>query len=67
MIFDKEGEGFIRKTSVEKILEESGHKEGGGHALSDQRWSEMDWDRHGTIDFGEFVFTFSSWVDVDEE
>jgi len=27
----------------------------------------QDWDANGTIDFAEFVFSFTSWVDVDEE
>lgn len=27
----------------------------------------QDWDANGTIDFAEFVYSFTSWVDVDEE
>jgi Ca2+-binding EF-hand superfamily protein len=27
----------------------------------------QDWDANGTIDFAEFVFSFTSWVDMDEE
>ncbi len=26
----------------------------------------QDWDDNGTIDFAEFVFAFTSWVDIDE-
>lgn len=28
---------------------------------------KQDWDANGTIDFAEFVFSFTSWVDVDED
>lgn len=27
----------------------------------------QDWDSNGTIDFAEFVFAFSSWVDIEDE
>ncbi len=27
----------------------------------------QDWDANGTIDFAEFVYAFTSWVDIDEE
>lgn len=68
LIFDPEGKGFIERASVEKMLEEHGKKTGKNHAmLSQQRWNEMDWDANGTIDFAEFVFAFTSWVDIDNE
>lgn len=27
----------------------------------------QDWDANGTIDFAEFVHTFSDWVDIEED
>ncbi len=27
--------------------------------------SIQDWDSNGTIDFAEFVYSFTSWVDID--
>lgn len=27
----------------------------------------MDWDSNGDISFGEFVYAFTKWVDVDGE
>ena len=44
-----------------------GFGEKGGGMLSQQRWKEMDWDSDGSIDFGEFVFTFSGWIDLEED
>ena len=41
LLFDVEGEGLIRKSSVEKIMEESGHKAGAKAMLGEQRWKEM--------------------------
>jgi len=68
LIFDPEGKGYIERGSVERMLEEHGKKAGKNHAmLSQQRWNEMDWDANGTIDFAEFVFAFTSWVDIDND
>lgn len=42
LIFDPEGKGFIERDSVEKMLQEHGHKAGGSNAmLSQERWNEM--------------------------
>jgi Ca2+-binding EF-hand superfamily protein len=41
LLFDTDGEGLIRKSSVEKIMEESGHKTGAKAMLGEQRWKEM--------------------------
>jgi Ca2+-binding EF-hand superfamily protein len=41
LLFDPEGEGLIRKSSVEKILEEIGHQSGRATFLSSQKWKEM--------------------------
>lgn len=67
LLFDSTGEGYIRRTSVEKILEETGHKAGSNAMLSQQRWKELDWDANGTIDFAEFINSFSAWVDINED
>ena len=67
LLFDDKAEGFIRKSSVEKMLEEEGHKVGGNAMLSQQKWKEMDWDANGTIDFAEFINSFSTWVDMGED
>ena len=67
LLFDDKAEGFIRKSSVEKMLEEEGHKVGGNAMLSQQKWKEMDWDANGTIDFAEFINSFTTWVDMGED
>lgn len=68
LIFDPVGKGYIEKSGVESMLEEHGQNKVKSNAmLSQQRWAEMDWDANGTIDFAEFVFSFTSWVDVDED
>lgn len=68
LLFDPEGCGRIDRKHVELMLEEHGHKADGSHdMLSKERWSEMDWDSDGSIDFAEFVFTFTKWVDIEDE
>lgn len=67
LIFDPEGKGYIEKSGIEKMLAEDGKQGGNNAMLSQQRWDEMDWDANGTIDFAEFVFSFTSWVDLDME
>eukprot|EP01037_Dinobryon_pediforme_P034527 gene34527-40465_t len=66
LIFDPEGKGYIEKTQVEQMMEEHGHKAGSNAMLSQQRWNEMDWDSNGSIDFAEFVYSFTSWIDIDD-
>lgn len=41
LLFDPEGEGLIQRSSVEKIIEESGHQAGKTSFLSGQKWKEM--------------------------
>lgn len=41
LLFDPIPEGFIRKDSVERLLEEDGHKLGSNSVLSETRWNEM--------------------------
>lgn len=67
LLFDPEGEGHIKKDSLEKLVEEGGEKARKNMNLTEQLWQEMDWDANGMIDFAEFVHTFSDWVDLDEE
>jgi len=67
LIFDPQGKGFIERASVEKLLIEQGKMGKTNAILSQQRWDEMDWDANGAIDFAEFVFTFTSWVDIEND
>ena len=32
-----------------------------------QQQQQQDWDTNGTIDFGELVYSFTSWVDFDDD
>lgn len=41
LLFDPEGKGYILKSSVEKLLEESGHQAGKNAMLSQDKWKEM--------------------------
>ena len=42
LLFDPKNEGFIRKSTVERLLEENGHKEGNGsHFCSSEIWEKM--------------------------
>ena len=37
------------------------------HFLSEERFSELDFDHDGTITFIEWLFAFFTWVEVDDE
>ena len=76
ILFDPDGKGFLVRSSIDNILgvHDGNHAKskgngsgGGGGFLSQEKWNEMDWDSNGTIDFAEFVFSFASWVDLDED
>jgi len=58
LLFDTEGKGYICKEELGRGL--------GDSAILDTRWKEMDLDEGGTIDFAEFVFSFTSWIDQQE-
>ena len=66
LLFDQGGKGYIAKSDVSNMMKEEGAGEG-QFFLQDERWSEMDWNSDGTIEFSEFVYTFSRWVDIDED
>lgn len=71
--FDPECEGKINATKFGKVLEENAqvnHKAASGkgnHNVSNTKWKEMDFDDNGCIDFAEFVYSFSKWVDIDDD
>lgn len=67
LLFDPKGNGVIERNAVGGLIDEGGKHMSSNAMLSKERWDEMDWDSNGTIDFAEFVFAFSSWVDIDDE
>ncbi len=74
LLFDKNATGIIMRTDVEKILSSqdsisssSKLKKKSNPLINDERWKEMDWNTDGSIDFAEFVFTFTSWVSALED
>jgi calcium-binding protein CML len=74
LLFDPKAVGLISKSDIDKMFEDNSNSESckhhagkGGALLSKQRWDEMDWDQNGNIDFAEFVFAFSKWIDLEDE
>ena len=67
ILFDPQGGGCINRKVVDKIIKEKQKKENLDLMFSAERWDEMGWDNNGNIDFAEFVFHFSSWVDLFED
>ena len=57
LLFDPQAEGFIRKTMVEKLMEEDGHREGSNCILSEQRWKEMVY-LHMKFHLSKSIFLF---------
>lgn len=66
LLFEPDNEGFIKYESVERVMEEDGHKLG-SVSVSAQRFKEMDWDESGLVDFAEFASSFFHWMDVEED
>ncbi|CAM9590166.1 unnamed protein product [Ectocarpus sp. 6 AP-2014] len=71
--FDKEGRGFITKSTIEKTLRKSENEPGVSGLLDKKRWSEAAWDGD-RLSFQEFIYAFSLWlglleddVDVDDD
>mmetsp|Transcript_7229 Transcript_7229/g.17940 ORF Transcript_7229/g.17940 Transcript_7229/m.17940 type:complete len:235 (-) Transcript_7229:492-1196(-) len=62
LFFDRDGDGFIEKTEVTKIMSEG---EKGKTVLSAHRFEEMDWDQTGRVNFKEFLFTVEGWVGLE--
>ncbi|CAN0276457.1 unnamed protein product [Ascophyllum nodosum] len=66
LLFDKTCKGVISREEVMVVISETGqHDTGSMSILSQERWDEMDWDSNGDISFGEFVYAFTKWVDVE--
>jgi len=66
LLFDLNAKGYIAKSDVSNMMKEEGAGEG-QFFLQEERWGEMDWNHDGTIEFSEFIYTFSRWVDIDED
>ena len=68
MFFDSDNDGFIEKSEVTKVLNESTPVGGNGSdVLTSARFEEMDWDHNARVSFKEFLFAVESWVGLDEE
>lgn len=77
LLFDADASGTIDRDEVLAIISsgESGHAKkgrrgsnGGSNALlSKERWSEMDWDKDGTITFKEFLWALLGWVGMNDD
>jgi calcium-binding protein CML len=68
LIFDPKATGQIKKSEVVSLLDEhKGKGENSQNINSQQRWDEMDWDGNGNIDFAEFVYALTTWVEVDDD
>jgi Ca2+-binding EF-hand superfamily protein len=72
ILFDSKGKGYIEKTAIAAVMGDAGgtgraKNKGTGSAMGDEKMKQMDIDNGGTVDFAEFVFSFASWVDIDED
>jgi len=69
LIFDPSGSGIIQKSDLPKTCDKLGKKGEGGRnpLLSEDRWKEMDWDKNNCITFEEFVFSFHTWVMLEND
>lgn len=62
LIFDNECTGHINKSNVKAMQKANSKEDGSDLFLSEDRWSELDWDKNGQVSFEEFIFAFSEWI-----
>ena len=56
----------MRKKSDERLMAGGGGASMAVQFLTSERMDEMDWDKNGCITFAEFVWSFESWIDLEE-
>jgi Ca2+-binding EF-hand superfamily protein len=67
ILFEPSASGCISRVEVDRIVKEKQKRDNLDSFFTSERWDEMGWDSTGKIDFGEFIFHFSAWVDLFEE
>lgn len=67
ILFDPQNSGCINRDVVNQIIREKQKKMNLDLMFSTERWDNLGWDENGNIDFGEFIFSFTSWVDLFED
>lgn len=66
LTFDKEGKGYFTSDEMHSTVSDC-RKKDAGCLLTPERWREMDVDHSGSVDFGEFVYAFSTWVTAGDD
>ncbi|CAM9546271.1 unnamed protein product [Chrysoparadoxa australica] len=64
--FDPVPRGYILRSELNKQLQEAEVGESEGKFSNISMWDNLAWDSDGRLSFSEFVFTFSSWLDVED-
>merc|ERR1711862_182051 len=67
LAFDKEGKGYFTSDEMHNATSGVSGKKDASNLLTPARWSEMDIDYSGRIDFEEFVYAFSMWVTAGDD
>ncbi|EED94620.1 predicted protein [Thalassiosira pseudonana CCMP1335] len=66
LTFDRQGKGYFTADEMHMTVSESKGKDAAS-LLTPDRWSELDHDHSGRVDFEEFVYAFSSWVNAGDD
>mmetsp|Transcript_6803 Transcript_6803/g.15738 ORF Transcript_6803/g.15738 Transcript_6803/m.15738 type:complete len:479 (-) Transcript_6803:81-1517(-) len=61
LTFDKEAKGYFTSDEMHDSISSCGSKDS-ARLLTPERWTELDIDYSGRVDFEEFVYAFSKWV-----
>jgi hypothetical protein len=64
---DSAGSGVITRAQFDNVLDKS---VAGGREIAsstNDKWTQMEWDRDGRMDLPSFVISFSKWVISDDE
>lgn len=66
LAFDKEAKGYFTSDEMHDSTSNCGSKDAAS-LLTPERWTELDIDYSGRVDFEEFVYAFSKWVTAGNE
>lgn len=67
LTFDQQGKGYFTAEEMHAAVSSASKGKDAASLLTPARWSELDHDNTGRVDFEEFVYGFSCWVTAGDD
>ena len=67
LTFDQQGKGYFTADEMHAAVSSVSKGKDAASLLTPARWSELDHDNTGRVDFEEFVYGFSCWVTAGDD